>query len=874
MSDGRGSEGRGSDPTNEELPSTGPRARFVSTVVEVEGRSEVKVVELPDTEPTPWGDDAALSIVGQPVPRVDARQKVTGRAKFPTDIQRPGMLHAAFVRAPIAHGTVSAIDATAAMQLAGVVDVLTASTLPRPIRAGGIPLLGTAILYPHQPVAAVCAESREAALAGAAAVRVSYDVAPFAITFEDATAPDAPLVRGTTNVMRGSPRIVERGDVDTALAKAEVVVTREYRTGSALHSPMEPHATVAEWDGDRLTLWESTQGIYRVRDEVANGLGLARSHVRVIKEYMGGGFGGKNNAGAQTFVAALFAQRTGRAVRCVLEREDEQSDGGHRAPSRQVVTLGAMRDGRLVAIDVRTEIPLGASGWEGSVAAIYGEMYSCRNVRTHETFAWAHTQPMMAFRAPGHVEGAFGLERTMDVLARVLGADPLALRLTNFAERDEGKDRAYSSNRLRACYEEGARRFGWGGRTRAEDGGGGGMMKGGGGRGAGFDMGGDPGAPASMRAAHAPESHASESHAHESNAPESHASESHAHESNAPESHAPESHALESPPNTSASAPGYVPGRNVRRGVGMAACVWGAGGGPPAYATVRLNSDATVDVLSGTQDLGTGSRTVLAQIAAESLGARLADVRVVLGDTERTPYAGNSWGSMTTASVGPAVRLAGEQARHRLLEAAGQLLECHVDDLVAHDSTIVTRDGARRLTFAEVTRKLGNVMIMGQGSRGPNPQDVALMSFGAQFAEVEVDLDTGVVRVLRLTAAHDVGRVINPLLAGSQMEGAILQGLGYALFEERLLDGATGRPVNPSLHEYKIPTMADVPLIDAFCVEGSDPVANHVGARGLAEPPIIPTAPAIANAVADALGVEVHELPLTPWRVREAMEQR
>jgi xanthine dehydrogenase YagR molybdenum-binding subunit len=690
---------------------------------------------------------------------------------------------------------VTAIDASDALQLPGVVDVLDARTLPRPMRAGGLPLFGPAVLYPYQPVAAVCAESRAAALAGAAAVRVTYDTAPFAATFDAATASDAPVVRGSRNLLRGSPTITERGDVTRALAQAEVIVTREYRTPSALHSPMEPHATVAEWEGDRLTLWESTQGIYRVRDEVANGLALPRSHVRVIKDYMGGGFGGKNNAGAQTFVAALFARRTGRAVRCVVEREAEQADGGHRAPSRQVVTLGATRDGRLQAIDVVTEIPLGATGWEGSVAAIYREMYACENVRTHESFAYAHTQPMMAFRAPGHVEGAFGLERTMDVLARELGIDPLALRLANFAERDQDKDRPYSANGLRRCYEEGARRFGWTGPAR---------------------LGGDAAAERS----------------------------------------------------------GGTSTRRVRRGVGLAACVWGAGGGPPAYATVRLNSDATVDVLSGTQDLGTGSRTILAQIAAESLGARVGDVRVVLGDTERTPYAGNSWGSMTTASVGPAVRLAAEEARRTLLDAASELLECHPGDLTASESVIATRDGARRLTFAEVTKKLGNVMIMGQGSRGPNPSNVALASFGVQFAEVEVDVETGVVRVLRITAAHDAGRIINPLLAESQLEGGILQGLGFALFEERHLDPHTGRPVNPSLHSYKLPTMADVPVIDAFCVAGSDPVANHVGARGLAEPPIIPTAPAIANAVADALGVELSELPLTPWRVLAALGPR
>lgn len=806
------SETSGPSP-DDSAPPAAPR-RFISTTVDVEGRTETKVVELPDREPAPWGDDVTLSIVGQPVPRVDARQKVTGRARFTTDVVRPGMLHAILVRAPIAHGSVTSIDTSTALQCPGVLDVLTAETLPRPMRAGGLPLLGTRVLYAHQPVAAICAESHVAAMAAARAVRITYETMPFVATFEAATGVGAPVVRGQANMLRGAPVVTERGDVAQALAGAEVVVTREYRTPSAVHSPLEPHATVAEWDGDRLTLWESTQGIYRVRDEVATGLGLPRSHVRVIKEYMGGGFGGKNNAGTQSFVAAIFAQRTGRPVRCVVEREAEQADGGHRAPSRQVVTLGAMRDGRLVAIDVVTEVALGASGWEASVAQIYRELYHCPNVRTHETFAWANTQPMMAFRAPGHVEGAFGLERTMDVLATTLGLDPLALRLANFAERDESRDRPYSANGLRACYEEGARRFGW--RARGNGDGGRELVTE---SGTGKDTllsGGGP--------------------------------------SSAPD-------ATHRPPSTR------------RRGVGMAACIWAAGGGPPAYATVRLNSDATIDVLSGTQDLGTGSRTILAQVAAESLGARLADVRVVLGDTERTPYAGNSWGSMTTASVGPAVRVAADEARHRLLEAASQLLECHIDDLVTRDSTIVTRDGARRLTFAEVTKQLGNVMIMGQGSRGPNPANVALMSFGAQFAEVEVDVESGVVRVLRLTAAHDAGRIINPLLAGSQLEGGILQGLGYALFEERQLDGATGRPVNPSLHTYKIPTMADVPLIDAFCVGGSDTLANHVGARGLAEPPIIPTAPAIANAVANALGVELCELPLTPWRVLEALRR-
>jgi xanthine dehydrogenase YagR molybdenum-binding subunit len=284
-----------------------------------------------------------------------------------------------------------------------------------------------------------------------------------------------------------------------------------------------------------------------------------------------------------------------------------------------------------------------------------------------------------------------------------------------------------------------------------------------------------------------------------------------------------------------------------------------------------LNPDASIDVLAGTQDLGTGSRTVLAQIAAEALGAKVEHVRAIIGDTQSLPYTGNSWGSMTTASVGPAVRMAAEDAKRQLFEAAAAMLNATPDALESRDSRIVVRDTDRSMTFAEVTGKLGNVMISGKGSRGPNPQGVAINTFGVQMAEVEVDLETGVVRVLRIVAAHDAGRIINPALAESQMQGGILQGVGYALFEERVVDARYGVVLNTSMHDYKIPTMADVPAITVLWAGGADAAANHTGARGIAEPPIIPTAPAIAAAVADAIGAAVREIPLTPWRVLGAM---
>ncbi len=299
--------------------------------------------------------------------------------------------------------------------------------------------------------------------------------------------------------------------------------------------------------------------------------------------------------------------------------------------------------------------------------------------------------------------------------------------------------------------------------------------------------------------------------------------------------------------------------------------MWGGGGGPPAYASVRINPDGSAEVLTGTQDLGTGARTVFAQIAAEALGHELSAVRVVLGDTERTPATGNSWGSITTASVGPAVRMAAEDARNQLLAGAAELMKVDASALEARGGVVRVRRGKRSLSFRDIMGALRGAMIIGTGSRGPNPDGVSISTFGVQVAEVEVDIETGIVRVLRITAAHDAGRIINPELAESQLHGGIIQGLGYALFEERVLDRSLGIPMNPNMHDYKVPTMIDVPDLDAFFVGGGDSTANHTGAKGMAEPPIIPTAPAIANAVADAIGAPVSELPLTPWRVLAAI---
>jgi CO/xanthine dehydrogenase Mo-binding subunit len=753
-------------------------ARFATTKVEVEGREETKIVELPPLEPPPWTTGAALSVVGTSVPRADSLEKVTGRARYTSDERPPGMLHAVIIRSTIARGRLKHLDLSRALSTPGARGAIARADVPE-IKLDGIQLFDEAIHYVGQPLAAICADSLPAARRAAGLVTVETVAESHASTVDAALAPHAPLVRPKGNTPRNMPRVIDRGDVAAGLEAADVTISREYRTPVALHTALEPHGAVAEWSGDQLTVWESTQGIFMTRADLGRELKMPLSRVRVIKNYMGGGFGAKNGAPHSTFIAALLARKCGRAVRCVLDREGEQLDAGNRPGTIQRVTLGAKRDGTLTAITLDATINLGAGGWLGGPGRIYHELYRCPNVHSSETFVYTNAGAMASFRAPGHTEGAFGLECAMDSLARELAMDPLELRRRNYADHAQDKKREYSRKALDRCYDEGARAFGW-------------------------------------------------------------------------------------------SAPRPAAAGNTRRGYGMSSVTWGAGGGPPAYANVRLNRDGSVDVLTGSQDLGTGSRTILAQIAAEQLGARIEDVRTILGDTERLPYAPNSWGSITTASVGPAVRVAAEEARLVLFEAAAAMMHVSTGDLSSAASVITGPDG-KAMRFGEVCDKLGDVMISGHGSRGANPENTAISAFAAQFVEVEVDVETGQVRVLRIVTAHDSGRIVNPTLARSQVEGGVIQGLGYALFEERVMDHRLGVPLNPTMHDYKIPTFADIPRIETIFIEGADVVANHTGAKGLAEPPIIGIAPAIANAVANAIGKDVTEIPLTPWRVLQAL---
>lgn len=762
-------------------------ARVLKTEVEFEGQFYEKTIVIEGEDATPWVSDRAFTIVGKPQTRVDGVERVTGSAKFTHDIRLPGMLYGKILRSPHPHARLVKLDTSRAEKLAGVRLVLSHQNTPElPWKGGQTRLFDTTLRYAGDEVAAVIADDEEICEDALELIDVEYEELPFVLDPEEALQKNAPRVHPEGNLVGGKPEVYERGEVARGFEEAEVAVELTFRTQTALHNCLETHGSVAHWEGDSLTIWDSTQHIFGVRDQVAQASGLPKHRVRVIKQYMGGGFGSKNQAGKYTVMAALAAKQVGRPVAILLDRHEENLAAGNRPSSIQTVRIGAQHDGTLTAIEHRSIVNVGAyAGGGPSPSGPTRRLYRCANLRSEDRFVRTNLGPFSAFRAPGYVEGTFALESAMDELAAKLGMDPLELRLKNYAEIDPVTSRPYTTKGLRQAYETGAELIGWASRNEVKE--------------------------------------------------------------------------RESTPT-----------RKV--GFGLASQIWSGSGGPPAYALVKINPDGTAVVITGTQDIGTGTKTALAQIAAEVLHFPISSVRVELGDTQWGIYSPLSAGSMTLASVGPAVRAAAEDAREQLIDIGAQLLDVPSDSLEIEGGAFVYQ--GKRTPVAQIYQQLGDFMITGKGARGPNPQDKNINTFGAQFAHVEVDTETGHVHVHKIVAVHESGRVINPLAIGSQLEGGVIQGLGFALTEQRLEDEKLGLVINANLEGYKIPTVYDVPDIEAQMVDLPDPEANNLGVKGVGEPPIIPTAAAIANAVADALGARICELPITPDRVLNLAERQ
>jgi xanthine dehydrogenase YagR molybdenum-binding subunit len=679
------------------------------------------------------------------------------------------MLHTAVLRSPHAKARVASLDLAAALAAPGVRAAIGPDDLEQLSAEPG---------YQGAPVAAVAADTEAQARAALELIAVEWDVQ------EPLLDPDEAVRRGS---LVSDAATYERGDYERGLAEADVVVEAEYRTQSVLHNSMETHQSVVDWEGDGVTVYISTQFIWGVRSDVAGTLGLPEDKVRVVCEAMGGGFGSKNGAGDYTFIAAELAKRTGRPVRCALTRREENLATGNRNPTIQRLTAAARSDGTLTALGGEFVNAVGFRGWSPSTEGPMQLLYACENVRTVQHGAKLNTPPNAAFRAPGFVEGTFGLECLLDELAAKLGLDPLELRRRNYADSDRVDGRPFSSKNLAECYRRAEAHWNRRAEVRARSEG------------------------------------------------------------------------------------------SWKHGVGLASQIWYGGGGPPSYAVVRVGAEGHAQVITAMQDIGTGSRTAMAQIAAEELGLPIDRVRVSLGDSARGPYASISAGSSTIPSMGPAVRAAAADAKRQILEIAAQRFHLEERVLDLEGGRIVSADGGS-WPLEEITGLLEDGQILGTGARGPNPTGMRVLTFGVQVAEVAVDAETGEVRVERVAAIHDVGRVINPLGARSQVEGGVIQGIGHTLSEERLLDPETGSVLTRTLDAYRIPTIADVPEIVTDLVDVPDAHLTNLGSKGLGEPPIVPTAAAIANAIRDATGADVRSLPITREEMlralREASERR
>ena len=744
---------------------------------------------LPAGGVKPWQQ---TKVVGKPLQRVDAYERVSGNAVYPSDVVLSDMLYTAILRCPHPSAVVKNVDTKEAEKMTGVRAVLSNANKEADVQWPWSPDVKTRLFHPEcrfegEVVAAVAAETLYQAWDAVRAIKVKYEVLPFVSDERRALDAGAPKVHTSGNKVKTDT--YDRGDVAKGFAEADAVLEQTYRTECEIHTPLELHGCVAKWDGDSLTIWESTQGVFAVQARVAEVLHLPLSKVRVIGHYMGGGFGSKLQPDKSTIIAALLAKKTARPVKMFLSREETFLAVGNRPPATMKLKAGVKKDGTLTALEFSGIGSGGAYPASGTSLLdwLVRDLYLCPNVRTETTDVYINAGPARPFRAPGHPQGAWALEQMIDSLAEAIRMDPVDLRLKNIPSFSQARpgNPPYTTTGLRDCLEKGAAAFGW-------------------------------------------------------------------------------SDARKKIVATPASG-------HIKRGVGVASALWIAGGGnPPSTVIVKLFSDGSANLNMGASDIGTGTKTVMAMIVAEELGVKPEALQIENADTGTTQYATPSGGSKTVPTEAPTVRAASLSVKQQLFDLAAQDLKTDAAALeLIGDEVVSTQDPSKKIKISSVTGLKKRGLIVGVGYRGPNPESKVVNPFAAQFCEVEANTKTGEVRIVRFLAAHDSGRVMNRLTFDNQVFGGITMGIGFAMTEARIMDrGQTGKMVNKSWHDYKLPTMLDVPAdMTSQPIELPDNEANIAGAKGLGEPVTIPTAAAIANAVYHATGVRITETPMSPVRL-------
>ncbi len=708
--------------------------------------------------------------------RVDGVAKVTGKAKYIAEFKFPNFAYGFLVQSTIAKGKIGSIDTVEAEKQSGVVKIFTHLNVPKDLKGFDVdedfgekshpftPLRSNVILFSGQPIAVVVAETFEQARFAASLVKVTYDKQTPSTDLHKVL--DKAFISGRSRPVRGNPT--------EAFANSDAKIEAEYTIPIEHHNAMEPHASVASWENNKLTIYDKTQGVTGVRNFLAGIFSIPKEDITVLSPFVGGAFGAALRTTPNTFLTALVAREVKRPVKLVYTRRQLFTAHGYRPYSIQNIKISADRSGKLTSI-IHSSVTNTSSheDFTEDLVGISRSLYTCPNVQTDAKIAKTDLQTPLWMRAPGTVSGAFALESALDELSYKLKIDPLELRLINYSEVDPDNGKPFSSKALRECYAQAAEKFGW--KNRKPE-------------------------PRSTR-----------------------------------------------------------DGRWLV-GWGMATGTWGAGQAP-ASARVTLKSDGTALVESGTTDIGPGTYTTISIIAAKQFGLPIEKVKFVLGDSN-LPSAPSQGGSITTASVGTAVQECSQLVLKQLFDLAN--FDEKFEDVKIADGKFIGK--GKSVSFIDILKQqnLGNIMVThtttpNYGERGK----YSIASHGAQFVEVKVDEELGIIKVTRIVEMTASGKIINPKGAHSQELGAAVWGIGMALTEETQVDHRYGRIMNASLAGYHVPVNADVLDIDTGFVEEDDKIVNPLGVKGLGELGMVGVPAAIANAVYHATGKRMRNLPIT-----------
>ncbi len=706
-----------------------------------------------------WPPMESRRQMGKSYTRFEGIEKSTGRAKYSSDLNRPGMLHAMMLTSPHAHARVKSIDTAAALKVPGVTGV-------RVVAAAGAELN-----WVSQEIAIVAANTEQAARDGVRAIQIEYEVLPHVVKEDD-------LSKVGDRATPAGEQVT--GDPEKAFKEAEVISEGQYGIPVLTHCCLEPHGQVIEWKGDVINFWPSTQNVSGIGGDLAKNLELPATQVKVHMDHVGGGFGSKFPSDRWGVEAARLSKEAGgRPVKLFLDRATELNMAGNRPSAFAKIKMAAKKDGTITGWESSSWATGGMTG--GGMAPLPYVYVNIPNKRLNHTAVKTNGGPLRAWRAPNHPQASFLTCAAIEDLAAKLGMSPLDVMAKNVAWAVEARRETYLQQIKKAAELSDWNKL-W--HRRGDSGSG-----------------------------------------------------------------------------------------VVKRGLGVGICTWG-GAGHLSNCNTTIHPDGSVVVELGSQDIGTGTRTIIAQVVAETLGLETRDVKVNLGDNAY-PQSNASGGSTTVGGVCSSSRIATVNALDKLMEKVASSLGANADQLEAVNGKIqVKGTPGKSLAWKAACQKLGTQAITESGRNDPrNPRGLNTQGVGGiQVADVSVDTETGVVRMNKLVAVQDCGLIVNPRLAESQIFGACIMSICGALMEERVMDAATGRVLNPDMEFYKLAGISDIGEIQVHLM--IDAEQDKRGIVGLGEPPTIGGIAAIANAVANAIGVRVPMVPLTPDRVLMALEER